>query len=135
MLKILMGLKGSGKTKQFIEWVNDAVNSESGSVICINKDNRLMYDLKKDVRLIDTEQYTIKDFEMFYGFLCGVISQNFDITHIFIDSILKVVPETIDALDAFIPQLEALSEKFNVKFSLTISEDINSATANIKKYM
>ena len=135
MIRILMGLKGAGKTKTFIDWVNAAVSEESGDVVCINKDNRLLYDLNHNARLIDSEQFSITNFDVFYGFLCGLIAENFDITHIFIDSILKVVPTDMQSLDAFVEKLETLSEKFNVSFSFTISDDAKEKTPNIKKYL
>lgn len=135
MIKILMGQKGTGKTKVFIDWVNEAVSKESGNVVCINKDNRLMYSLNNSVRLIDTQQFDMKDFNTFYGFLCGIIAQNFDITHIFVDSVLKIVPATVEDVSAFLKNLEILSEQFNLSFTLTISEDVNKATDDIKKYL
>jgi hypothetical protein len=134
MIRVLMNLKGTGKTKTLINWVNDAVSEEAGDVVCINKDNRLLYDINHKARLIDSGQFRIQNFDMFYGFLCGLIAQNFDITHIFIDSILKVVPADIQALDTFIEKLETLSDQFNVRFSFTVTADPNETTPNIRKY-
>ena len=135
MIKILMGLKGTGKTKTLINWVNTAINEESGDVVCINKDNRFMYDLNHKARLISTDQFNISNFDVFYGMLCGIIAENFDITHIFIDSILKLVKSNADELDKFIVSLEEMAEKFNVKFSITISSDEGYDLPNIKKYL
>lgn len=135
MINLIMGIKGSGKTKALIDKVNKAVLDEMGDVVCINKGNRFMYDLNHKIRLIDTDQFKISNFDMFYGFICGIISEDFDITHIFIDSILKIVPENIESLDKFIVSLEQVAEKFNIKFTITISEDCSKATDNISKYM
>jgi len=135
LIRILMGNKGTGKTKTLIEWVNAAINEENGNVVCINKGNRFMYDFNHAVRLINTEDFRLTNFEVFRGFLCGIISEDYDITHIFIDSILKIVPETAEALDKFIAELETLSSQFNIKFSFTISEDTSSATDNVRKYI
>lgn len=135
MINLIMGIKGSGKTKALIDKVNKAVLDEMGDVVCINKGNRFMYDLNHKIRLIDTDQFKISNFDMFYGFICGIISEDFDITHIFIDSILKIVPGNIESLDKFIVSLEQIAEKFNIKFTITISEDCSKATDNISKYM
>ena len=135
MIRVLMGLKGSGKTKTLLDWVNEAVSSENGNVVCIERGNRLMFDVDKRVRLIEADEFKISDFNVFYGFLCGIISGNFDITHIFIDSILKIAKGSISDFDKFIPKLEELSEKFGVKFSIAISAPIEEKTPAIEKYL
>ena len=92
MIKIHIGLKGSGKTKKLIEAVNNAVNIENGNVVCITDGNRLIHDIDRKVRMINTEDFNIKNFDMFEGLICGLIAQDYDITHIFIDSVFKSVP-------------------------------------------
>ena len=84
MIKIHIGLKGSGKTKKLIEAVNNAVNVETGNVVCITDGNRLIHDIDRKVRMINTEDFNIKNFDMFEGLICGLIAQDYDITHIFI---------------------------------------------------
>lgn len=136
MIKIHIGLKGSGKTKKLIDDVNGAVTLEKGNVVCITEGNRLMHDIDRSVRMINTEQFDIKNFDMFAGLLCGIIGQNFDVTHIFIDSVFKSVPgATMDDLDELIKSIEKLEEKFNVSFTLMVSAETKDASDLVKKYI
>lgn len=136
MIKIHIGLKGSGKTKKLIEDVNAAVNVEHGNVVCITDGTRLMHDIDRKVRMINTEDFNVKNFDMFEGIICGLIAQDFDITHIFIDSIFKSVSGgDMESLDAFITDVEALEKKFNVSFTMMVSADKASAGENVKKYI
>lgn len=135
MIKILMGEKGSGKTKAFIEMVNNASDVENGNVVCITKDNRHLFDLKSKVRLSDTSDFSIKSFEALLGFISGIISKDYDITHIFIDSITKLTGKSIAESDGFFDELVALGKKFNIKFTLTISADTKEAPDTIKEYL
>lgn len=136
MIKIHMGLKGSGKTKKIIDDVNKAINVEKGNVVCITEGNRLMHDIDLNARMVNTEQFDIKNFDMFIGMLCGIIAQDFDVTHIFIDSIFKSVPnEKMEDIDALVSALEKLEEKFDVSFTMMISADASEATGLTKKYL
>lgn len=135
MIKVIMGPQGSGKTRVLVDTVNDALNSEKGSVVCIGRDKRFVYDLKPEVRLVEISHFKILDLDMMLGFLCGIISQNYDISHIFIDSILKIAPGEIEELDAFFEELDAISAKFDVDFTITLSEDQSKATSKIKSYL
>ncbi|MGN1451218.1 MAG: hypothetical protein ACI4XQ_03885, partial [Eubacteriales bacterium] len=94
MIKCIVGLKGHGKTKQLIAMVNEAAENESGSLICIEKSPKLTYDINHKCRLIDTVDYRVSGFESFYGFLCGLYSQNYDITSVFIDSLYKITDDS-----------------------------------------
>ena len=136
MIKIHMGLKGSGKTKKIIDAVNTAINVEKGNVVCITEGDRLMHDIDRNARLINTEQFDVKNFDMFAGMLSGIIAQNFDVTHIFIDSVFKSVPgETMANIDNLVGAVEALESKFNVSFTIMISADVAEATDSVKKYL
>lgn len=136
MIKIYIGLKGCGKTKKLIGAVNDAINIEKGNVVCITEGQRLIHDIDRSARLVDTESFDIANFDMFVGLLSGIIAQDFDVTHIFIDSLFKSVPgESMENIDAFVEAIEKLESKFNVSFTLMISADEASATDLVKKYM
>ena len=136
MIKIHIVLKGSGKTKKLIDDVNGALALEKGIVVCITEGNRLMHDIDRKVRMINTEQFDIKNFDMFAGLLSGIIAQDFDVTHIFIDSVFKSVPEeTMANIDALIENIEKLEEKFDTSFTLMVSADAAEATELVKKYM
>ena len=136
MIKIHIGLKGSGKTKKLIEAVNNAVNMENGNVVCITDGNRLIHDIDRKVRMINTEDFNIKNFDMFEGLICGLIAQDYDITHIFIDSVFKSVPNgDMNSIEEFISDLEKLAGAFNVSFTMMVSAEADSAGANVKKYI
>ncbi len=136
MIKIHIGLKGSGKTKKLIDDVNNALTQEKGNVVCITEGNRLMHDLDRNARMVNTEQFDIKNFDMFEGLLCGIIAQDFDVTHIFIDSVFKSVPSAdMSTIDNLIKAIEKLEEKFNVSFTLMVSAEAESATELVKKYI
>ncbi len=135
MVKVIMGLKGSGKTKQLIELVTKAVDEESGDVVCIEKNPKLTYDIPYKVRLIDVGQYGFGTLEFLKGMISGLHAGNYDITHIFVDGLYKMVKlDGMAEVEALLDWLEAFSQKENVKFTVTISDDVAKATDNIKKY-
>ncbi len=136
MIKFTIGLKGTGKTKKLIDAVNAAIKEEKGNVVCITEGNRLMHDIDRDVRMINTDNFDVKNFDMFTGLLYGIMAQNFDVTHIFIDSLFKSVPgEKIENIDALTDSLEKLEEKFGVSFTVMVSIDEAEATDKMKKYI
>lgn len=134
MVKLIMGLKGSGKTKTLVELVKQAVEVESGSVVCIERNNALTYDIPYTVRLINGGDYGINTFELMKGFLCGLHAGNYDITHIFIDNFFKMVEDDNEKVAAFLEWLEAFSTKENVKFTISASKDPNEVPDSIKKF-
>ena len=136
MIKVHIGLKGSGKTPKMIQAVNTAIDVEKGNVVCITDGNRLIHDINRKARLINTESFNIKNLDVFTGMLCGIIAQDYDVTHIFIDSIFKSVPSaTIEDLEAFMDVLEALEAKFDVSFTIMVSAEESSAGEKVKKYI
>ena len=135
MIRVLIGPKGTGKTKTLISWVEQADQSEHGHVVCIAKDDRYNFSVPHSVRLIDTKEFNLSTAEMMYGFLCGVISMNFDVTHIFIDSLSSIMKCSIADMDAVVPYLETLSEEFNISFTLLLSGEENEAGDALKKYI
>lgn len=136
MIKIHMGLKGSGKTPKMIEAVNAAVNEEKGNVVCITEGERLIHDISRKARLVQTDDFNIKNLDVFTGMLCGIIAQDYDVTHIFIDSIFKSVPSaSVADLEAFVADLEALEKKFNVSFTMMVSAEVSEAGEAVKKYL
>lgn len=135
MINIIMGKKGTGKTKYMVDHVNLAVKDEPGTLVFISKDNRLMYDLKPTVRYINTEEFSIATYEMFYGFVCGIIAHNSDTSHIFIDSIWKIVEEGEEDFDKFMQMIEKIAADLKINFTITISAEIEKAPEFIKKYL
>jgi len=130
-----MGLKGSGKTKQLLGLVHKAVEEEHGDIVFIETGGKLIYDIPHKVRLIEASQYDFDGYEFLKGFLSGLHSANYDITHIFLDSVLKIIAVDVDSrAEDFLDWCERFSEREHVKFTLTISADISLATDRIKRY-
>ncbi len=136
MVSILMGLKGSGKTKRLVEMVREAVKEETGDVVCIEKERKLTYDIPYQARLIDAGNYDIGSYEFMKGLICGVHAGNYDITHFFIDNFYKLVNDkNTDSLLSFISWLEKFSEAEKISFVLSISMDPDFAPEAVKKYI
>ena len=133
MVKVIMGIKGSGKTKQLIEMVKTAIEAEAGDVVVLEKDQKLTYDIPYKARLIFANQYSFGSYEFLKGFISGLRAGNYDITHVFIDSLYKMV-DTQDGAEDFLAWLEKYSEAEGIKFTITISADIAEATEGIKTY-
>ena len=136
MVRVFMGVKGTGKTKQMIELINTAVQNEHGNVVCIERGPKLTYDINYKIRLVEASHYDMKDYEFLRGFISGLYAGNYDITHIFIDSLTKIVPsEASDmAVENFLDWLNDFGEDNNIKFTVTISADASLATEGVKKY-
>ena len=134
MIQVIHGKKGSGKTKRILDMANDAIKAHKGDVIFVDDDNRYMFDLRHEVRFVNAGEYGTDGPEMFFGFLCGMLAQNFDISVIFIDAFMKLVKTTVDNTADFFARLEKLSEKHNVNFILSVSCDDEAAPDHIRKY-
>lgn len=133
MVKLLMGAKGSGKTKILVDLVTEAVKEGSGDVVVIERGRDLTYDIPYQARLIDAGAYDIGSYEFLKGFLCGLHSGNYDITHIFIENFFKIVNDkNEEAFVSFIKWMKLFAEKENIDFILSLSSDANSAPEAIR---
>ena len=136
MVSILMGLKGSGKTKRLVEMVREAVKEETGDVVCFEKERKLTYDIPYQARLVEAGAYDIGSYEFLKCLICGVHAGNYDITHFFIDNFYKLVNDkSPDALIDFINWLEKFSESEHISFVLSITSDPDSAPDFLKKFI
>lgn len=137
MVELLIGKKGTGKTKHLVEGVNKASGEAKGNVVFIcNDTSRNMYDIKYAVRMVNATEFDIKSYAEFSGFIEGIISGNFDITNIFIDGIFKIVGTSeLDGMEEFLARLESVSKKFSVDFVVSVSIDAENAPEYIKKYV
>ncbi|MBR5507633.1 MAG: ATP-binding protein [Clostridia bacterium] len=135
MVKLIIGKKGSGKTKALINDVHDAVNVENGNIIFICNGDRHVLDLNHSVRLIDVADFDTSDYRIFKSFINGVLSQNYDITSVFIDSLLKIVPDDNDNMVKFFDDLDAISNDRNITFTICISADKDELPGGIDKYI
>jgi archaellum biogenesis ATPase FlaH len=127
MLKLIVGVKGTGKTKTLINLVNGALEVTKGDVVCIEKGTKLRYDIKPSARLIDVDEYKIADAQSLYGFIAGIMASNHDVTDLFIDGTLKICNHDIAAFETLTHELAAFVEKFGLNLTMTVSmreEDI-----------
>ena len=135
MLKLIIGAKGSGKTKTLIELVNSALKETKGSVVCIEKGDKLRFDISYQCRLMDTKEYGIANAEALYGFVAGILASNHDVSDLFIDSALKICENDQAAFDLFLDKVNALVEKIGVNCVMTSSLPVEDATEAEKKYL
>ena len=135
MVKVIMGPKGTGKTKQMIDLINTAVETEHGNVVAIAHDSKLTFDINYKIRLVETSDYDIPNYDTLKGFLYGLYASNYDITHVFIESLNKLVSTENKAdVEAFLDWLEAFSQKSGIKYTVSISEDESTASEGVRKY-
>mgnify|MGYP003517386755 FL=1 len=135
MVELLIGKKGTGKTKALIEKVNNALTVAKGNVVFISNDtNRNIFDVKSKARMADTSEFEIKSYDEFLGFISGIISRDFDITNIFVDGIFKILgSDNLDGFESFLNRLETMSQNFEITFVISVSIDAETAPDYIKK--
>ncbi len=133
MIHVIMGLKGSGKTKKLLDSIHDAVAEAHGDVVCIEYGKKLTYDVTYKVRLVDSKEYGINSSEMLKGFISGLHAGNFDITHVFIDNLYKTIGNA--AGEEFVTWCAKFAADNNMEITMTISEDPAEAPAGIKQYI
>ena len=135
MVKLVMGLSGSGKTKTLLRLVHEALETTSGSVVCIEKGNTLMYDIPHEVRLVHTQESGICTNEMLMGFLLGLQAGNYDITRIFIDDFDKILNDSSDAaVEKLLDALHVCGERDGIDFFLFATGDPETASEGVRKY-
>jgi hypothetical protein len=135
MIQVIHGKKGSGKTKRIIDLANHSIKESKSDVLFIDDDNRYMFDLRHEVRFINAGEYGIISAEMFLGFLCGLLAQNFDVGTIFIDAFLKLMKIDLKDSQWFFERVDGLCERHGVDFVLSISEDTENLPEYIRKYV
>ena len=136
MVRLIMGAKGAGKTKQLIEMINTAVTTESGSVVCIEPKADMTYDINYNVRLVSASEYTVNSFECLRGFISGLYAGNYDISCVFVDNLCKIAgTNDFAAVEQFLSWLDNFSERNSVRFTVTISADAELATEGMKNFM
>lgn len=136
MLKLMIGVKGTGKTKTLIEKVNTAATESHGDVVCIEKGTKLRFDIKSSVRLIDTDEYLIQDADALYGFIAGILASNYDVTDLFVDNTMRICNGNVAAFDVLLDDLGALLARHNnINVFMTASLPAEEATETMKKYI
>ena len=135
MLKIFAGLKGSGKTKHLIELVNSAQSTTNGNVVCIEMGTKLIHEINSATRLINIADYGVDDWQKLYGFVCGVLASNYDLTDLFIDSALKICKNGMDGFEEFAGKVKPLLDSQNVNFVMTASVEVEKIPDSLKPYL
>mgnify|MGYP000079276686 CR=1 FL=1 len=135
MIKVIYGKKGTGKTRFLVENANELAQNKYGDVVFINNTNQIMYDLHRDVRLINVSEFPVEGEEWFIGFICGVISQNYDIKWIFIDDISYILKKEPDTLQELFSKLKKIAHEFNVEFTISICMEKENVPEFLNEYL
>ena len=135
MIHVIMGLKGSGKTKKLIDSINETLAHASGDVVCIEYGKKLTYDISYKVRLVDSKEYAITNPDMLKGFLSGLHAGNFDITHIYIDNLYKTIGTDRAAGEEFVAWCANFAEANSMNITITVSDDPALASESMKQYL
>ena len=135
MIHVIMGLKGTGKTKKLIDGIQEAVAKSQGDVVCIEYGRKLTYDVTYKVRLVDSQEYSVDSAEKLKGFLSGLHAGNFDITHVFIDNLYKTIGTNLAAAEDFVAWCARFAADNSMEITMTISEDPANVSDEVKKYI
>lgn len=136
MVRLIMGEKGTGKTKKLIEMINTTAQEDNGSVVCVEAKSTMTFDLHYHVRLISAYEYDLSNYEALRGFLFGLYAGNYDISHVYVDNLCKIVhSEDFAAVEKFLHWLDKFSDANTVKFTVTLTADASVATEGMRKYL
>lgn len=134
MISLIVGGKGSGKTKKMIDQINESAKTTPGNIVCIEKSMKLTYDIDHAARLIDVDEYKIGNYDMLYGFIAGILAGNYDIVEVYVDGILKLGNNDLEGLGVLLAKLDMLAGE-GVKLIITVSADEAALPESIKKYL
>lgn len=132
MVQLIVGNKGKGKTKHLLDKVNTVIKEAQGNVVYLDKSTKHMFELNNKIRLIDVSDYLVTNSDEFIGFICGIISQDHDLQHMYFDSFMKIACINDSDVGTTIEKLETISEKFHVDFVISVSVDENALPDNLK---
>ncbi len=134
MINLIIGKKGTGKTKIIIDQINEAVKSTNGNIVCIEKGDNIRRSISYKVRWTDAEQFNIEGMDTFYGFVAGMLAGNFDIKDIFVDGIFKIVGRDYEAFGKMLEKLDKLTGEDAV-VTFTVSADESELSENVKQFI
>ena len=135
MVKLIVGVKGSGKTKTLISMVNEAVETSKGDVVCVEKGIKLRYDVDYHARLINIDEYFVIGATALYGFIAGILASNHDVSDLFVDAALRICQDDVDAFERFVNDLDELADRYKVNVVLTSSIPVESVSEGLKKFI
>ncbi len=135
MVRLIIGVKGTGKTKQLIEQVHSAYENSKGSVVCLDQGDNLKFDISHKIRLVNTKEYMITDGQALFGFVAGIYASNHDITDIFIDAALRICQNDMEQFKCFVKEVDCFSEKNGFNVVMTSSIPVDTADEEIRSYV
>ena len=135
MVELIVGKEGKGKTKQLLERVNTEIKTASGNIVFLDRNDKHMFELNNKVRLINVSEYEFTNSSEFIGFVCGILSQDHDIEQMYIDAVLKVAKTDKSELSAVVKRLAVIGNKFNVKFTASVTLDASEIDEEIREYI
>ena len=136
MVRLILGVKGSGKTKQLIEMINNAAKDEPGSVVCIEADSAMMFDIHYQIRLIDAKEYQLGSKDAFRGFVSGLDAGNDDMSHVFVDNLGKAIgADSMQDIEDLLHWMDTFGEKNNIKFTVTLSADPETISEDLRRFL
>lgn len=133
MVQLIVGVKGTGKTKKMLDHVHDSIKNVEGNIVYLDKSSQSMHELDNKVRLINVSEYPVKNTDQFLGFICGVCSQDYDLQTMYVDSFLKVAGFENTDIEAAVQALETIGTQFNVNFVLSVSADESKLAEALKE--
>ncbi len=133
MIKLIVGSRGTGKTKQLVELINESAKTNEGSLVCIEKGMQLTYDIDHKCRLIGIDEYKVEGYTMMFGFVAGILAGNYDINEIYMDGILKVGNKDLEGLGRFLEDIEGLAP--HIKFVISVSANEEDLPATATKFL
>ena len=135
MVELIVGKEGKGKTKQLLERVNSEIKTASGNIVFLDRNDKHMFELNNKVRLVNVAEYDFTNSSEFLGFVCGILSQDHDIEQMYIDAVLKVAKTDKSELTAVVKRLAVIGNKFNVKFTASVTLDASDIDEEIREYI
>ena len=135
MVELIVGKEGKGKTKQLLERVNSEIKTASGNIVFLDRNDKHMFELNNKVRLVNVAEYDFTNSSEFIGFVCGILSQDHDIEQMYIDAVLKVAKTDKSELTSVVKRLVVIGNKFNVKFTASVTLDASEIDEEIREYI
>ena len=135
MVNLIVGKEGKGKTKILLERVNGEVQTATGNIVFLDRNDKHMFELNNKVRLVNVTEYDFQNSSEFIGFVCGILSQDHDIESMYFDAVLKLAKLDKDGLTEVVKRLDVIGEKFNVKFTASVTLDASEIDESIKEHI
>lgn len=134
MIHLNCNKRGSGKSKELISTANEMVSKSKGNLVFIDDDTRAMHELDRKIRFINSSEYELNDYNDFYGFLCGILSEDYDVEKIFIDGLLNIMKAELEGAGKLFEKIEKLSQKHNVELYININKTREEIPEFLKEY-